>query len=196
MFKAAACGLVCAVALQATVALADTTGVRIVTRDSVTSGVRVYRHRPYPSPVRSTIDYRGAERTQKGHPQTFVIDRPVVAPAATVSRALHEQPVWPHLAEVFIFGEGQSQTSTIYLDPDVDYQNQGMLELDENHFINRAQRMVRRLRAVGPRIVTNPNATQPVPSSQGAVPHMIFEMPDNGATPTPQVPTERIVRKD
>lgn len=110
-------------------------------------------------------------------PQVAVIQRRVVEPDATVSQALHEQPVHPHLIEVFILGEGQLATSTIYLHPDVNYERQGRLVLDENHSINRAQRLGRSLRAGGATVIWGPAARDTAPE-RTIKPHMIFMKPD------------------
>jgi len=109
-------------------------------------------------------------------PHVMVIQRQIVEPAAVVSRALSEQPVHPHLIEVLLLGEGQRETSTIYLDPLADYEHQGSLVLDENHFINRAQRLGRSLRASGAYIIRSSSRPQPV--AVPIRPHLIFRAPN------------------
>lgn len=199
MLKAAACGLACAVAFSASVALADSSRARIVTRDAVAASTRVHSHptNRYPDSAGRFFAAKTGAVTDYRVPAAFVIERSVVEPAALVSRELAEQPVWPHLIEVFLFGEGQRQTSTIYLDPYEDYEHQGELVLDDNHFINRAQRLARKLRTPGARVLSNPFIGPPVEQMMEVKPHMILEAPDaQPATPKPHVPQERIVRSD
>jgi len=133
-------------------------------------------------------------------PQVVVIERHVVEPAAVISRELAQQPVHPHLIEVFIFGEGQQGSSTIYLDPDVDYINQGYLKLDEGHSINRAQRLARSLRGRPGMIVYGSRQAAPEAKTSSVIkPHMIIEKNDNGFTAPLKLKaktTEKLVRND
>ncbi len=69
-----------------------------------------------------------------------VVVRAVAVPSATVAPALADQPVHPNLIEV------QVNNTTVYLDPDEDYEHQHPVGvLDRNHFIPRAQRLARAL---------------------------------------------------
>ena len=73
-------------------------------------------------------------RTNTGQSHVHVVTRPVVEPAATVSRELAEQPVHPYLIEV------QMGTTRIMLDPEKNYHNKpGPGYLDQNHSILKAQ---------------------------------------------------------
>ncbi len=71
-----------------------------------------------------------------------VLVNPIVESAATVSRALAEQPVYPHLIEVKLRGG-----TTIYIDPNEDYVHQGPNPIDANSTIPRAQMLHRHLTA-------------------------------------------------
>lgn len=67
---------------------------------------------------------------------TTIVNRAVVAPAATVDRALAEQPVHPYLIEV-----QQPGGARVTLDPAKDYNGTPIHRLDENHWILKAQRL-------------------------------------------------------
>lgn len=67
---------------------------------------------------------------------TTIVNRTVVAPAATVSRELAEQPVHPYLLEV-----QQPGGARVTLDPAKDYNGSPIHKLDENHWILKAQRL-------------------------------------------------------
>jgi hypothetical protein len=129
--------------------------------------------------------YGGHDDNRTSHPRlqthVVIVQRPVVEPAATVSRALAQQPVWPDLVEVFMLGEGSGGASTIYLNPDVDYENQGNMRLDRNHFINRAQRTANQLRRRPARVIWGAQHTQPT-SAPAVAPAFILERPQP-ATP-------------
>ncbi len=73
-----------------------------------------------------------------------IVVRQVTVPSATVSPALADQPVHPHLIEVKV------NNTTVYLDPDEDYEHQHPVGvLDRNHFIPKAQRLAKRLGVAG-----------------------------------------------
>lgn len=194
------------VAALATTAAADPPRARIIQRDSngVVRNVQPHllpnpsmqsQFLPFDGPV--TYDYRDDSYDWRGsrywrhsdnrtiHPRlqthVVIVQRPVVEPAATVSRALAQQPVWPHLVEVFMLGEGSGGASTIYLDPDVDYENQGSMRLDRNHFINRAQRTANQLRRRPARVIWGAQHTQPT-RTPAVAPAFILERPQP-ATP-------------
>ena len=69
----------------------------------------------------------------------------VIDPAATVSRELSEQPVRPYMIHVQLPG------TTTYLDPTANYLHQfnDPGQIDENHWILRAQRLAQALHAPG-----------------------------------------------
>lgn len=83
-----------------------------------------------------------------------VVVRPVAAPAATVDRALAEQPVRPYLIEVRLVN------TTVYLDPAVDYGRKRVGSLDEDHFILKAQRVHASLQPQGPRVMYPPTPVE------------------------------------
>ncbi|MEX0887483.1 MAG: hypothetical protein WD009_13695 [Phycisphaeraceae bacterium] len=114
---------------------------------------------------------------------SHVVFRPVVEPAATVSRALAEQPTFLHLAEVRL-----NQT-TILVDPE-----KPLRRLDESHEIRRAQRMFLSRQALPARVIRPPHASQPraerLPRDL-VVPRAVFFRPDAldrqpGPAPAPE----------
>lgn len=145
-----------------------------------------------PAPVSQVERLPVTEHVQPGDYQ--VLDRPVVEPAATVSRALAEQPVFPYLVPV------KMGLITVYLDPAHDYQHTAVGGLDENNSLVRALQMprpyqratdayvVRRphLPRVPERTAIAPEAVIPVPSSDSPLPRPKNLMP---AAPRPQVPS-------
>lgn len=118
------------------------------------------------APLMADVEVITAHRLSRGdHARVYVVTRPIVVPAATVSRELSEQPVRPHLVEV------QLVNTTIFLDPDADYVNTGVNRIDENHSLIKAQRLARSLRAYANSVrvihgmdaheVINPHAIRP-----------------------------------
>lgn len=181
-----------------TLARADTPGPRILTRHGVTSPSATTHHRLGRDPVlrnflsfdtfdgsltKKSGDGRLSSKSESAtHPRLLpyvvVIERPVVVPDAVVSRGLANQPVHPHLIEVFLLGEGQKGSSTIFLDPNEDYEHQGSLVLDQDHSINRAQRMARKLRARGPMVIRGlGNRANQRTTTPSVRPNFIIEKP-------------------
>jgi len=180
----------------ATTAVADPPRARIIQRDS-NGNVRIVQPHLVVNPesrfgsfaeplVSSTAEKPATPSAIDLRLQTHVVivQRPVVEPAATVGRALAQQPVWPDLVEVFLLGEGSGGASTIYLHPDVDYENQGNLRLDRNHFINRAQRSANQMRRRPARVIWGAQHTNPT-STPAVAPAFILERPQP-ATPRRQ----------
>lgn len=66
---------------------------------------------------------------------THIVTRDVTYPAATVDRAMSDQPVRPHMIELKV-----AQTTT-WIDPDVSYTLPTHHHLDQGHSIVRAQRL-------------------------------------------------------
>ena len=167
-------------------------GPRIITRNSVTTVTGNTYSRVGSDPVtRNFLTFDGAltstsESTTHPRllPHVVVINRPVVEPLAVVEPGLANQPVHPHMIEVFLLGEGQSGSTTIYLDPDVDYENQGSLVLDRDHSINRAQRMANQLRVRRPMILRGNRRSSS--SVHEVSPSFILEKPDGVITPRPK----------
>jgi len=161
MFRLIAALIIVAVVVFPSVAMAEVSGPRVITRHSVTTiPNNTYRQMGRTPMLRGFLSFDGALSSSDDfatHPRVLphvvVIERSVVEPLAVVGRGLANQPVHPHLIEVFLFGEGQKGSTTIYLDPDVDYEHQGNLVLDRNHSINRAQRSARLHRARGPLVI-------------------------------------------
>lgn len=165
------------------VASAQTSGPRVVTRDGVTTfhknSVRQLGNTPM---LRGFLSFDGVISSGSAYqtqprllPHAVVIQRAVVEPLTVVGRGLANQPVHPHLIELFLFGEGQQGSTTIFLDPDVDYENQGSLVLDKNHSINRAQRSTRLHRARGPMVIRG-SGHQPV-AAPPVMPRFIIQRP-------------------
>jgi hypothetical protein len=93
-----------------------------------------------------------------------VVIRPLAdapAPAALVDRALAEQPVHPYLIEVRLVN------TTVYLDPQADYQHKRVGSLDENHFILRAQRLYQSLGGEPARVIYGSRARRPLAGGPG-----------------------------
>lgn len=116
-----------------------------------------------------------------GMPQSVrVVTRVVVAPEATVSRELAEQPVRPYLIEMRVNG------TTVYLDPNEDYEHQGPGVLDEAHSIPRGQQLGRALRAQGVQVsygAQHPRSAQN--QAQAIKPLVIIEKPRSMKAPAP-----------
>ncbi len=175
-------------ALATTAAAADPPRARIVQRNSDGTQRTVVPHRvPNPSMQSQFLPFDGPLSSKAGsavqprlQTHVVIVQRPVVEPAATVDRALAQQPVWPDLVEVFLLGEGSGGASTIYLHPDVDYENQGSLRLDRDHFINRAQRSANQMRRRPARIIWG--AQHAEPTETAVAPAFILERPQP-ATP-------------
>ena len=128
----------------------------------------------------------------------MVIERLVVAPEAVVSRQLAEQPVHPHLIEVYVKGRtpsfGSRGAATIWLDPDVNYYREpgSPVHLDQNHLILRAQRLARSLRARGAYTVWgSERASKPTP--RVFRPHMILLEPQFKHAPKQKLPELRTI---
>jgi hypothetical protein len=177
------------IAALATTAAADPPRARIVQRNSDGTQRTVVPHRlpnpsmqsqflPFDGPLSSKADSAVQPRLQT---HVVIVQRPIVEPAATVGRALAQQPVWPDLVEVFLLGESSGSANTIYLHPDVDYENQGSLRLDRDHFINRAQRSANQMRRRPARIIWGAPHTEPADTADVA-PAFILERPQP-ATP-------------
>ncbi|MCX5662201.1 MAG: hypothetical protein NTW19_21190 [Planctomycetota bacterium] len=74
-------------------------------------------------------------RVDPSNNSAYTVERaPAAYPAATVDRALSQQPVHPWMYQVRV-----GSTST-WLDPLANYNDDGPGSLDENHFIPRSQR--------------------------------------------------------
>lgn len=103
-----------------------------------------------------------------------LIHRPVLVPSATVSKAVSETPVLPHLARL------QVGVTTILIDPEVNYLAEQPGGIDENHSIVKAQRTWKALNAK-PAFVTR-RVARPVAGSVDAAvaptPRAILLRPD------------------
>ena len=108
-----------------------------------------------------------------------VITQQVAVLATTVSCALGDQPVHPHLIEV------QVVNTTIWLDLKKDYIRQGHYKIDENHFIPAAQRLARSLRA-GHAYTIWGSQRQVQERSKTIHPHMILMKPKFRHLPQPR----------
>ena len=116
-------------------------------------------------------------RVQPGAYQ--VIDRPVANRAATVSRALAEQPVYPYLVEL------KQGLITVYLDPAHDYRGQGPGRLDENNSILKALRMPRHYQRATDAYIVTCGPIKRQPQATAIVPRAIIPMPSSD-DPFPQ----------
>ena len=76
--------------------------------------------------------------------RAVIVTRPVVEPAAMVSRELSDQSTWVGLIEV-----RRTPGLVVYLDPKADYIRQGDGPIGEDHFIVKAQRQGRSISAPG-----------------------------------------------
>ena len=149
----------------------------------------------------SGVTERRIVPTQRSSPGAFVpgtgrgllIQRRVVAPEAVVGRQLAEQPVHPYLIEVFVKGRtpsfGSRGGATIWLDSDVNYYLEpgSPLHLDQNHMIQRAQRLARSLRARGAYTVWG-SARETRPTLRVFQPHMILMKPQFKHAPKQKLP--------
>ncbi|MFA9479868.1 hypothetical protein ACERK3_16415 [Phycisphaerales bacterium AB-hyl4] len=128
----------------------------------------------------STVQRLPIDTNRPEGPQ--LIRRQIVEPAAVVSRALSEQPVLPHLAEVRVGGV------TVLVDPQVDYRRPTG-GIDKNHTIIRAQRLHQAAQPASPaRVVRHHHADQPDPSATTRpTPRAIFLRP---APPQQQPPAD------
>lgn len=117
----------------------DRTRVHVVTRDAV---IGTPADRPQVRRVALTPHHQREGSVE-------IVYRRVVEPAATVSRALSEQPVHPHLIKVLV------GSTSITLDP---YQElrRPTGGIDENHFLRRAQRHWRDRQARPAQVIRRP----------------------------------------
>ncbi len=132
----------------------------LVTADSVVARPAVTHH---------AVNGRNATST------AVIVQRRVAQPAAVVSRSLAEQPVHPYLIEVRL-----ANTTTVYLDPDRDYQYQNGNPIDTNHTLLQAQRLGRELNNPGVTIVRNERAadeTQSMVRADEIQPRAILQAP-------------------
>ncbi|MEX0653104.1 MAG: hypothetical protein WD534_14335 [Phycisphaeraceae bacterium] len=120
-------------------------------------------------PAERTVRYEAVDPLRRTAAR--VVHRPVVEPAAVVSRSLSEQPVLPHLVEVELGG------TTMLIDPQVQYPR-----LDENHTIRWAQRVYKHAQPARPaRVIRNPHAggaSSAERSPHPLMPRAIFLHPD------------------
>ncbi len=117
------------------------------------------------------------EEVPLGPPQrrrVEVVYRPVVAPEATVSRALHEQPVQTHLAEVIVV------TTPITIDPYRDL-NRETGGIDDGHYLREAQRQWLSRHAQPARVIRRPSssAEESEPVKPKIRPRAIIHIPDS-----------------
>lgn len=101
-----------------------------------------------------------------------LVDRPVVEPAATVSRALSEQPVHPYLAELKLVH------TTIYIDPRKNYMDGPLGGLDRNHDIVKAKSLYLSLHARPAHVVRRPATAARTPDPATIQPKVILFRPD------------------
>lgn len=106
---------------------------------------------------------------------TTIVNRTIVAPAATVDRELAEQPVHPYLIEV-----QQPGGARVTLDPAKNYNGTPIHKLDENHWILKAQRL--HASSSTPSVVTIGPSERPQAAALGKIePRAILMKP--GALP-------------
>lgn len=126
--------------------------------------------------------------------RSVIVLRPIVEPAAVVSRELSEQPTRPWLIEV----RRPGRSLQMFLDPQENYERQGPNPIDENNSILRAQRIGNALRNPGVQIVRGHGNGPRVVT--GPAPVMILEKPNQPAMPSVPAPkSERgklMVNKD
>lgn len=113
-----------------------------------------------------------------GYDYAYVIERPVVAPGATVSRDLARQPVRPDLAELEL--DNMQTTSTIYIDPYKCYTSPSYGYLPEDNSIVRAQRLWLMRHTGTPVTVVHGLGAQPQMSAANIKPEFIIEAPKAG----------------
>lgn len=158
----------------------DRTRAHVVTRDTHVA----------PEPRRQ-VEQRGLTPHQWRDASTQIVQRRVVAPAATVSRELSEQPVLPHLAEVLVGSRFQAhgpgvplripRPSTqirVFVDPEQD-----LGHLDRGHHLRRAQvrhsHWLSRQAAQPARVIRNPQRDAREASGEETVrPRAILRVPE------------------
>ena len=101
-----------------------------------------------------------------------VVQRQVAYPSAVVSRTLHEQPVYTHLAEVRV------DHQTIYMDPEVDYLRQEHATRTERNYMTEAINEHRHQMAKSRRIIRGGRAMMSDPPMNGMGHMVIFRRPD------------------
>ena len=144
----------------------DRTEAHVVTRSGPAASEQVR----YVSPT--------TPRRDKVH----IVHRPVVEPAATVSRDLSEQPVRPHLAELVVVN------TPITVDPHQDFRR-ATGGIPQDHYLWEAQRQWLNDHAKPARVIQRPAAPQR--RAETIQPRAVIEVPGNlkdGPKPMPQVP--------
>lgn len=134
-----------------------------------------------------------AYRASDQNPRVYVVTRPIVEPAATVSRALSEQPVRPFMIEVKIVN------TTTFLDPLTDLQYQGVGKIDDDHSLLKAQRLGRAMMSSG--VMTyRGRAVEPALAGGAPTPSMILMKPgmlkSDPNNPMPIVPEKPDPKKE
>jgi len=104
------------------------------------------------------------------HQSVQIVTRRVVEPAATVSRALSEQPVRPHMVELRIADR------TTFFDPQAEHLQPRRFRIDENHTIIRAQRLANSLNARPVTVIYGSDAA--AERNLEPQPHIILLKPD------------------
>ena len=114
-----------------------------------------------------------------------IVERDVSKPAATVSRELRQQPVYPDLIELEV------GVQRVLIDPERDYQHKPWGGLDEDHSIIQAQRQARprdsRPQRRGTHVIHGSpqgEAAAPEPAAIIPVPHNA-QPPDRSPEQTP-----------
>lgn len=114
-------------------------------------------------------------RVDPSHSGAYLIERSVAVPAATVDRALSQQPVQPWMYEVRV---GRQVTK---LDSLADYNSDGPGRLDEQHWILRSQREFLARNTYSGAYVISGSRQQPM--VRRFEPLMTIERPDGGRKP-------------
>ena len=118
--------------------------------------------------------------------RTVIVTRPVVEPAAMVSRELSDQSTWIGLVEV-----RRTPGLVIYIDPKADYIHQGDGPIGEDHFIVKAQRQARAISTPGVTVYRSGNQAS---ANRVVRPSMILLKPemlqqDNAPGQMPSAPS-------
>lgn len=140
---------------------------------------RIDRTRP------AVITRSGVQRIAIHHPRrdrVELVERRVVEPAAVVSRALSEQPVYLHEVQLDVIN------TPISVDLSANYTDERHGGLDDNHSIVKAQRIARSLRANQARVVRSPAPQQR--DREDIKPIIVIPKPtiNNGPGQIPSVP--------
>lgn len=151
----------------------------------ITAGAALADHTERPRIIRSP---HMTHYTLDDPQAVTLVDRRVVEPAAVVSNALSNQPVWPDKIELIV-GD-----TTVYLDPTNRYTLRQLQQLPEDHSLVRAYRLWLGLRTgSSARVIRGATRPDPVDVSR-IVPSLIIQKPGttpkqgDGPAPIPNVP--------